>query len=928
MIIWKITFLIFITIIVLLTIFPSYTHAETVRFDVTGDVWISAYPGEENLNMGAASRLKLKGIQEMAILDFDLSSLKGKRIENARLYLRNTNNNNKLRKIGISTVASPWIEGLSRGYFVDVIGKGATFFHSSYKRQKWAGQGSDLTDVTMGNGNTWQHHTGLKMEDGKWWSIDVAPPLIQALLSKKSYGLLIMDESGQTFTNNYLYSSESKRFSPYMVVTYSEVKKERPQMLEVMLIPSFENAHIKSGAVVLKIPIKEKLLAFDIYVNDEEVPLWRVPKPGPVDSMQEIVLDWLPPGERVNVKVMAVDELGQRSEPVFITGYASMALPRITPVYKSDNDLKQRELTYENSEPLSVWAVPEVTKIDPVSGDVLSEVEGVEFDRRNSIWSADKREITLLGVKGEVIGFQLVVEADDRSLNSLKIEMSPLVGNAGDKIPAERFSLYQVHYLKMKQNWYPELAVPMNDGEMILEDERPIGKDQKDQSIYIDLSIPSGIEAGFYRGTISILWNGDIKKSLRVSLRVADILMPEKLTFVPELNMYKGPGRAGTERFLDAHRIAHEHRTVINRVPYGQDGTIHKDMIPDISYSEDGRINVDWSNYDSRLGPLFDGTAFMEDKRKGIPVEKFYLPFFENWPANLASNYQYENAAKKTRYTISRHALEAPPLYKALTSQYKERFIGVLKEFKKHFEEKGWEQTEFQFYLNNKWHWKGASSWWNLDEPMSYDDWMALRFFGSLFHKAVGVTPIRFVFRADISRPRWQRDWLNGVLQRMYVSTKAFFRYSDRVRRLKEEGQINFSVYGSLNEIESSNHETILWCMRAFVEGADGVLPWQSLGGSKSFTLPDRNALIVDSREILEDIDWVVSLRVKALRRCQQNVELLAMLEEKYGYNREQIRTLFYDYFKRAFLKEGAEIRISTQTMEDFRKMLIEILLE
>ena len=59
--------------------YPVLLSAETVKFNVTRDVWLSAYPGEENDNMGASRKLKLKGIQEMALLDFDLSALNGKK---------------------------------------------------------------------------------------------------------------------------------------------------------------------------------------------------------------------------------------------------------------------------------------------------------------------------------------------------------------------------------------------------------------------------------------------------------------------------------------------------------------------------------------------------------------------------------------------------------------------------------------------------------------------------------------------------------------------------------------------------------------------------------------------------------------------------------------------------------------------------------
>ena len=440
------------------------------------------------------------------------------------------------------------------------------------------------------------------------------------------------------------------------------------------------------------------------------------------------------------------------------------------------------------------------------------------------------------------------------------------------------------------------MAIPIRDGKINMKVTDIYIKNKKNQLVYVDLSIPSEIEAGVYEGKISIFKKGKIIESIQIKLNLVDIVMPATLSFVPELNMYRGPEKAGTERFFHAHRLAHDHRCVINRVPYGQNGSIHKDMIPVIAFAEDGGVEIDWSDYDRRLGPLFDGTAFATGERKGIPVEKFYLPFFENWPSVLASNYQYEYVQKKTREIISEHAMEAPNLEEALTTEYKKIYVQVLQAFVSHFEEKRWDQTEIQFYLNNTWYRKNSSSWWRLDEPMSYDDWMALEFFGNLFQMAKGPTSLNFVYRADISNPRWQHDWLDGILERMYVQNKSFFMYPERVRQMKKEGQIDFSVYGALNDIEFSNNQTVLWCMRAFIEGADGVLPWQSLGGAKALSVPDKNALIIDARKAL-GIDWIVSLRVKALRRGQQNVELLAMLEQICGYNREQIRDFFYSFF-------------------------------
>lgn len=923
----NINFQLFIAII-FLTVFSLQTYAEVVRFDATRDVWVSAYPGEEDLNMGTTSKLKLKGIQEMALVDFDLSPLCGKVIECAKLYLCDVNKKNKLRKIGISTVASPWIEGKSRWNFVNVNGKGATFSYSNYKKQRWAGDGSDLTDVTMGSGNTWQHHTELQREKSMWWSVDVAPSLIQAMVGEKSYGLLVMDESGQTLANNYVFARESKHAVPYLEITFSDTKRSKPQKLDMQLFTSFENAHMEFGAVVLRIPIKADLLSFDIYINDKEVPLWRVPKPVSKGTTQEIVLDWLPPEKKVDIKIVAVDKLGQRSDPALASGYSSKSLSRITcPVYESDNETEEYKLAPPEDKTVNVWAVPDLTKIDPVSGQLLTGPNILDFNKRNPVWSKDKNEIALLGVKGEVIAFQLVVETDIKFLNELNVKISNLIKDSGEMISDAESSLYLIHYLKKGKYWYPELTIPMEDGRIAASANFMPIKNRNNQLVYIDIYIPSMIEAGVYKGEISVLKGGNIKKTLRVKLNVADLSMPSTLSFVPELNMYEGPGNAGTDMFFQAHRITHEHRTVINRVPYGQNGKPHGDMIPRISYLKNGKIKINWSDYDKRLEALFDGSAFITSKRNSIPVEKFYLPFFENWPTELSSNYKYENVQKKTRDAIVKHALNAPQLDEALTPQFKERFVQVIKEFVNHFEEKGWNKTEFQFYLNNKWHWKGASSWWNLDEPMSYDDWMSLKFFGSLFKQAIRSTPLNFVFRADISMPRWQHNWLDGILERMYVQDESFFRNSTRIRQMKREGQIDVSVYGSLNDIECSNYKTVLWCMQAFVEGADGVLSWQSLGGAKAFTTPDKNALLVDATKAL-GIDWVVSLRVKALRIGQQNVELMVMLEKKFGYTREQIRDLFYDFFsKREMYAQKNDNDTFYQSLEwkmdNFRKVLI-----
>ena len=57
------------------------------------------------------------------------------------------------------------------------------------------------------------------------------------------------------------------------------------------------------------------------------------------------------------------------------------------------------------------------------------------------------------------------------------------------------------------------------------------------------------------------------------------------------------------------------------------------------------------------------------------------------------------------------------------------------------------------------------------------------------------------------------------------------------------------ATYGSANNSKRSNWESAAWCLKAYSNYADGVLPWQSLGGPAALTRGDKpgmgNALII-----------------------------------------------------------------------------------
>lgn len=211
------------------TIVPAVSvQAEVVRCAVTADVWVSSYPKKRDCSMGKTPQMKLKGYGEFGLYRFDLSIIKRKTVRSARLFLHGARpwidlskgtvkeikpqrfKVNSLRRIGLSTVSQVWAEGTqAKRYKKDP--NGASFNTPATTRWwAWAGS-SNLSDVILTNGNSRATHVELRREegdDGRRFSVPVAPELIKAMLSGESDGLAVLDEIGQTMENNFIHTRE------------------------------------------------------------------------------------------------------------------------------------------------------------------------------------------------------------------------------------------------------------------------------------------------------------------------------------------------------------------------------------------------------------------------------------------------------------------------------------------------------------------------------------------------------------------------------------------------------------------------------------------------------------------------------------------------------------------------------------------------
>lgn len=376
---------------------------------------------------------------------------------------------------------------------------------------------------------------------------------------------------------------------------------------------------------------------------------------------------------------------------------------------------------------------------------------------------------------------------------------------------------------------------------------------------FIEIAVPKDAKPGRHAGTLRV--GG---REVPFAVTVWNFTLPDRLSFIPQMNGYSLPGHEHAY-----YCLAHEHRTALNWVPYGWTGRVK--AAPKIN--ADG--SWDWREWDAMFGPLLDGSAFTDLPRSAVPIDALYLPLNENWPMDHEKHF-------RGGYWIE----------SAYENEYWREFRAAAAKFAEHFAEKRWTEPMFEFYLNNKVYfkrdrdnrWDACSAAWVFDEPMNTQDFWALRRFGLEFWRGIVAKPgARFAFRADISRPEWQRDLLDGVTNSEVVSG-VLRTYRDRV--IERAGHLDNLVYmyGSANRIGTPNVMPAAWCVETWALGADGVVPWQTIGKPGAWEKPDDLSLFYPT-----DKGPVPSLRLKSFRAGQQLVEYLTMYCALSGESRANV---------------------------------------
>ncbi|MBW2663071.1 MAG: hypothetical protein JRD93_14025, partial [Deltaproteobacteria bacterium] len=213
------------------------------------------------------------------LLDIDPSPLKGKIITGALLHIRSAAPQKApLARLGVSTLASQWVEGTKTGYRSQI--GSSCYDQAEHERRDWAYPGSTLMDVVFGRGHTiWKFADCTSPDRDGRQACAVDPDVVVARVAGLSHGLCVYDEVGSIwsikkgqfkytyFPNRLCFSKESGRSAPYLEVWVKGTDDIPPEPVRAIRV-DVEQFPAGEALVIWKTPEDHgggKTLGFNIY---------------------------------------------------------------------------------------------------------------------------------------------------------------------------------------------------------------------------------------------------------------------------------------------------------------------------------------------------------------------------------------------------------------------------------------------------------------------------------------------------------------------------------------------------------------------------------------------------------------------------------------------------------------------------------------
>lgn len=196
-----------IFIVLCFTILCLTANAQNIECPCIADTMFSGHSTEHNTNCGNRTNLRVKGWQGIVVFKFDMSKLKGGKVDSATLkvYCSSITGTGKspltLMDMKISTIAHDWIEG--DGDYTPTDESSTYDYPGGEMGMKWAEKDHDgngrngvqinVEDVINGVGGSILNPEipEATFTIGKWTEIPLAPETVQSLVDGNQYGIVV-----------------------------------------------------------------------------------------------------------------------------------------------------------------------------------------------------------------------------------------------------------------------------------------------------------------------------------------------------------------------------------------------------------------------------------------------------------------------------------------------------------------------------------------------------------------------------------------------------------------------------------------------------------------------------------------------------------------------------------------------------------------
>ena len=878
----------------------------------TADTCVPILANAREANGGADTELPLQGNGSVILARYDLGRITGwtitKATWNAKLL------RGQLRSLGFTALTAGWEEG--GGTLKTPATDGATYRWGDFGKMPWRDERSPLTHLIRGNGQSLIAYSSLQkpvIEADQWVSIPVDPMIVQALVAGAANTIAITDEKGQVGVPAVFASRENTDNSHYFEVEGGLIDILPPGAVARLKAHAHPGLRHKESVGVLLTWIapgddenRGQAFMYDVryarspaqFEDATVLPQYKIPWPQPHGQRDQMIIENLDPDTTYSFFIRARDEAGQVGpiNEVSLTTPPPAAYPE-----------GQAPNAYEST-PIEVAAgalglrmTDELIKTDPVRGTPWDQQAGRKGPAEtSSLWDRNTRTLRLRAAQNETLGFVFSFTRKKDEFPALEFRIQDFKGPK-NVISGKHLKLFQTRYSRAGSSpqdaeWLGDVLVPLRDKLSL--DNAPRG--QRAQSVYAELHVPAKAEKGTYHGQISLVSGNGSESRLNVVLDVLPIRMPDQPRFAIELpvpfaiaqlykkDIAKVAEAAPIERAYQ--QIASDHRCTLAFVPYARNGVWPAQVVPTTAGKGADLSVPTWADWDQRFMSHLAGDPFSKDGQSQAHAGHFILPVFENWPTPFLKGYLCGDDEVAGPEGLRVFAGASDNIYSCMDSDYWRAFRAALGLFAGHFKTLDISNTTAHVWLNNGpvENYEGKTPPWFLGQPLYRDDFLALEAFAQVSQTEASSFPGgRFAFRVNVPDPAALAQYgfdRFSILSTLDLSPAAWQLLRRRVATTGETLWMQTESLPLGNDIA----EVETFCLRHFLEGADGWTIRDVVGRPEHLARPQPQSLLYCGLPLKTD-GPLPSLRLKALRRAQQDIDYLLLLQDKMNWTRRQL---------------------------------------